>query len=93
MIYPNSIIKTFEAEQRIADLLTTNIKNNGLTNIEVNEKAVWVDNNGVELMWKVLMARLFIWVKMYEKRTSFGLMSFSDHIGWTYNVLGRKFEN
>ena len=49
MIYPNSIIKAFEAEQGIADLLKTNIKNNGLTNIEVNEKAVWVDNNGVDL--------------------------------------------
>jgi len=45
MIYPNSTIKAFEAERGIADLL----KNNGLTNIEVIEKAVWIDNNGVEL--------------------------------------------
>jgi len=49
MIYPNSIIKAFEAEQGIADLLKTNIKINGLSNIEVIEKAVWVDNNGVDL--------------------------------------------
>ena len=49
MIYPNSVIKAFEAEQGIADLLKTNIKNNGLTNIQVIEKAVWTDNNGVDL--------------------------------------------
>jgi len=49
MIYPNSIIKAFEAEQEIANLLKTNIKNNGLTNIEVIEKAIWVNNNDVEL--------------------------------------------
>lgn len=49
MIYPNSTIKAFEAEQGIADILKTNIKNNGLTNIEVIERAVWVDNNGVDL--------------------------------------------
>jgi len=49
MIYPNSIIKAFEPEKGIADFLKTNIKNNSLTNIEVNEKAVWIDNNGVEL--------------------------------------------
>jgi len=49
MIYPNSAIKAFEAEQEIADILKTNIKNNGLTNIEVIERAVWVDNNGVDL--------------------------------------------
>jgi FkbM family methyltransferase len=49
MIYPNSIIKAFEAEKGIAELLKTNITNNGLTNIEVIEKAVWIDNNGVNL--------------------------------------------
>jgi FkbM family methyltransferase len=49
MIFPNSTIKAFEAEQGIADLLKTNIKNNGLTKTEVVEKAVWIDNNGVNL--------------------------------------------
>ncbi len=37
MIYPNSTIKAFEAEQGIAELLKTSIKNNGLANIEVIE--------------------------------------------------------
>jgi FkbM family methyltransferase len=49
MIYPNSVIKAFEAEKGIADILKTNIKKNGLTNIEVFEKAIWIDNNGVNL--------------------------------------------
>lgn len=49
MIYPNSTIKAFEAEQGIAGILKTNIKNNGLTNIDVIGKAIWIDNNGVDL--------------------------------------------
>ena len=49
MIYPNSIIKAFEPENRIAEILRSNITNNSLANIEVIEKAIWIDNNGVEL--------------------------------------------
>jgi len=41
--------KVFEAEKGVAYLLRIKIKNNTLTNIKVNEKAVWVDNNGIEL--------------------------------------------
>ena len=48
-IYPGSIIKAFEADPRITEILKSNIKNNGLTNIEVINKAVWINNDGVEL--------------------------------------------
>lgn len=49
MIYPNSKIKAFEPEKGIAEILKSNINNNRLTGIEVIEKAVWVDTDGVNL--------------------------------------------
>jgi len=49
MIYPGSIIKAFEADPHITKILKSNIKNNGLTNIEVINKAVWINNSDVEL--------------------------------------------
>jgi FkbM family methyltransferase len=47
--YPNSIIKAFEADPKISEILKLNIKKNELKNIEVFEKAVWINNHGVEI--------------------------------------------
>lgn len=48
-IYPNSSIKAFEADSEISEILKVNIKKNELKNIEVIEKAVWINNRGVEI--------------------------------------------
>ena len=48
-IYPYSIIKAFEPDPVIANYLKSNIQNNNLNNIEVIDKAVWVNDIGVEL--------------------------------------------
>jgi len=48
-IYPYSIIKAFEPDPIIANYLKSNIQNNNLNNIEVIDKAVWVNDIGVEL--------------------------------------------
>ena len=42
-------IKAFEADQRIAKILESNIQQNGLTNIEIIPKAVWTDNQGIDI--------------------------------------------
>ena len=48
-IYPNSIIKAFEADPKISGYLKENLSANGLNDVEVIDKAVWVDDSGVEL--------------------------------------------
>jgi len=47
--FPQSRILTFEPNLKIVEYLKRNIKNNSLENIEVIEKAVWINNNGLEL--------------------------------------------
>lgn len=48
-IYPNCILKGFEADPNIFDLLTLNLsKNLDDGSIELSNKAVWIHNNGVE---------------------------------------------
>ena len=47
--YPQSQIVAFEPNAKIADYLVKNIKNNSMENIEVINKAVWTDDNGLEL--------------------------------------------
>jgi FkbM family methyltransferase len=47
--YPQSRIIAFEPNPNIASYLQTNIRNNFLDNIEVINKAVWIDANGVDL--------------------------------------------
>jgi len=48
-IYPYSIIKAFEPDPILANYLKSNIQNNNLNNIEVIDKAVWVNDIGIEL--------------------------------------------
>lgn len=46
--YPQARITAFEAEPAIAALLTENLRTNGLDDVQVIDKAVWVDALGVE---------------------------------------------
>lgn len=48
-IYPQSRILAFEPSPKITNYLLRNIKNNSLENIEVIEKAVWINNDEIEL--------------------------------------------
>lgn len=48
-IYTQSRIVAFEPNPKIAEYLKTNIKNNSLKNIEVINKAVWTNDNGIDL--------------------------------------------
>jgi len=48
-LYPHSRIVAFEPNAKIADYLAKNIKNNLLENIELINKAIWIDNNGLDL--------------------------------------------
>ncbi|HSW53827.1 MAG TPA: FkbM family methyltransferase [Ignavibacteriaceae bacterium] len=49
LMYPQSRIIAFEPNPKIVEYLNRNIKNNSLENIEVFEKAVWINNDGIEL--------------------------------------------
>lgn len=46
-LYPQARIKAYEAEPVIANYLTQNLKNNGINDVEIIQKAVWKDNAGV----------------------------------------------
>lgn len=46
-IYPHSKIKAFEADPTISEILKTNLEKNNINDVEVIEKAVWVDYDGV----------------------------------------------
>ena len=47
-IYPQARITAFEAEASIAALLRDNLQANGISDVEVIDKAVWIDDQGVE---------------------------------------------
>ncbi len=47
-LYPESRIKAFEADSQIADILKKNLLINGFQDIEVFNKAIWINNQGVE---------------------------------------------
>lgn len=47
--YPNSTIKAFEADPNIAKILKGNLLRNNIQNIEVNNKAIWINDDGVEM--------------------------------------------
>ena len=48
-IYPGSIIKAFEANPKAATVLSRNLEMNRINNVEVISKAVWINNNGIEM--------------------------------------------
>lgn len=46
-LYPRARIRAFEADPLIAAILSKNLLQNGVTDIEVIPKAVWTDNQGL----------------------------------------------
>ncbi|NIJ51753.1 FkbM family methyltransferase [Dyadobacter arcticus] len=46
-LYPNARVVAFEAEQNIALLLKRNLHENAITGVDIVDKAVWTDNNGI----------------------------------------------
>ena len=47
-LYPQAKIKAFEADPYIIEFLKKNLSRNGLKDIDIIDKAVWIDYNGVE---------------------------------------------
>jgi FkbM family methyltransferase len=47
--FPMSRIKAFEADPEIARILKTNLTSNRIENVEIIDKAVWINDKGVEL--------------------------------------------
>lgn len=47
--YPTAKIKAFEADPNIEKILSENLNQNHVGNVEVIGKAVWIDNNSIEL--------------------------------------------
>lgn len=47
--YPSAKIKAFEPDPNIVQTLLTNLKENNLNNVEVFNKAVWINNDGISL--------------------------------------------
>lgn len=48
-LYGRATIKAFEANPHIASILETNIARNNIRNVKVTNKAVWIDDAGVEI--------------------------------------------
>lgn len=46
--YPDAIIKAFEADPYISELLQNNLKNNSVKDVEVISKAVWINSEGTQ---------------------------------------------
>ena len=47
-IFPNAKIKAFEADPMIANTLKSNLSKNGINDVEIINKAVWIDDDGIE---------------------------------------------
>jgi FkbM family methyltransferase len=47
--YPSSRIIAFEADASIAKILKENLARNGAANVELIDKAVWINNDGIEI--------------------------------------------
>ena len=48
-MYPNSRIIAFEANPAIAGILKENLNSNNIWDVDVIEKAVWINNEGIEI--------------------------------------------
>jgi len=48
-LYPQARITAFEADPDISNILKDNLAINKISDVELINKAVWVDNNGIEL--------------------------------------------
>ena len=46
-LYPGAIIRAFEADPNIAEILTLNMNRNRISGVDVISKAVWINNDGV----------------------------------------------
>ena len=46
--YPSAKITAFEADKKISDILKSNLSTNGFADVEIINKAVWVDDAGIE---------------------------------------------
>lgn len=46
-LYPKARIKAFEAEAEIASILRSNLESNGIEDVEIIDKAVWINEEGV----------------------------------------------
>jgi FkbM family methyltransferase len=47
-LFPNAKIKAFEADPMMANILKSNLSKNSINDVEVINKAVWIDNEGIE---------------------------------------------
>jgi len=47
-IFPKARIKAFEADPKIAEILSKNLNENNIKDIELFPAAVWINNNGIE---------------------------------------------
>ncbi len=47
--YPNAKIKAFEAEPKIFSILKHNLESNNVHDVELFSKAVWINNDGIEI--------------------------------------------
>lgn len=47
-LFPNAMIKAFEADPEIAKTLKLNLERNHVNDIEIINKAVWIHNQGIE---------------------------------------------
>lgn len=47
--YPASKIVAFEADPNIAKILRDNLSRNGINNVELIDKAVWINKDGIEI--------------------------------------------
>ncbi len=48
-LHPGATITAFEADPKIAGILKSNLESNALTQVSVIDKAVWVDNAGIDI--------------------------------------------